>query len=173
MILWGKRNIRRNNNPSLKEIRMTFTTLNLTNERVLVKGTDVFGGSGSTTLDATQWNELKIRKDLKAAQEDFDAAVEEFYAPLMAAAEKAEKVLEKPEDSAAFVVLDEGTEGVSHRDKQIVALTRDSIILRLIESGNTDRLIWVNDELEILEVLANTHQVTAPATAVEQGDPFN
>lgn len=152
---------------------MTFTTLNLTNERVLVKGNDVYGGVGSTTLDASQWNELKVRKDLKAAQEDFDAAVEEFYAPIMAAADKAAKVLEKPEDSAAFIVLDEGTEGVAHQPKQIVKLTRDSIILRLIEGGNTDRLIWVNDELEILEVLANTNQVSAPATAVEQGDPFN
>jgi len=144
---------------------MTFTTIKLMNERVLVQGTDVFGGSGKTTLDASQWNELALRKDVSKAQEAFDQAVEEFYKPIMEAAEAAAKVVEKPEDSTSFIVIEEGTEGVAHQPKQIVKLTRDSIILRLIEQGNTDRLVWVDDELEILEA-----SVAKQAPATTSGD---
>jgi hypothetical protein len=144
-----------------------FTTRQLTGDRVLVQGTDVDGTNGKTILDSTQWTELAARTDVKRAQEDFDAAVEEFFAPLMEAAEAANKSMEKPTDSAAFVVLDEGQVGQASRPAQVVSLTRDSIILRLIEEGNTDRLIWVGDELEVLEVLAGTHQ--SPASG--NGDP--
>ncbi len=148
---------------------MTFTTMNLTNDRVLVKGSDVHGGHGETILDASQWVELGQRSALRTAQADFDAAVDAFFAPLTEAAEKASKTVERPTDSSAFVVLDEGTEGQQAVAPVIVSLTKDSIVLRLIEEGNTDRLVWVGDELEVLEVLPNTHQSVAPATG--NGDP--
>lgn len=140
---------------------MSFTTKNLTGERVLVKGTDIEGGAGEVIVNATQWNELKAREDLKTAGEEFDAAVEAFYAPLLKAAEAANKALERPEDSLSFVVLDEGSEGEARRPQHVVRLSRDSMILRLIEQGNTDRLIWAGGELEILEVLPGTHQSPA------------
>ncbi len=169
---------------------MSFTTRNLTGERVLVKGTDIEGGSGQEVLDSSQWNELKARKDLQTAGSEFDAAVEAFYAPLLEAAEKVGKTLERPEDSLAFVVLDEGSDAVAGRPKHTVKLTRDSMILRLIEDGSTDRLVWVGEQLEILEVLptdttqTEVNEDAVPATAVEQGsayaddadaatDPFN
>lgn len=140
---------------------MTFSIQKLMNDRVLVKGSDVFGTSGTTTIDATQWNDLNARKDVSKAQEDFDAAVEEFFAPLIEATEKATKSLEKPTDSLSYVVINEGSEGVAATPRHTVALTKDSIILRLIESGDTDRLVWVDDELEVLA--ASTKQ--APATS--------
>ena len=134
-----------------------FTTRTLTNDRVMVKGTDIDGGMGETVLDASQWNDLKARNDVKMATADFDAAVESFYAPLLEAAEKVNRQLERPTDSLAHVVLDEGQEPVPGRAPQIVNLTKDSMVLRLLEDGNTDRLIWVDGELEILEVLPGTH----------------
>lgn len=133
-----------------------FTMRNLTDERVMVKGRDIDGTEGETVLSAAQWNELKARADLKTAGEEFDAAVEAFYAPLLKAAEKANKAIERPVDSLTHVVLDEGQEAVPGRAPQVVHLTRDSMVLRLLEDGNTDRLIWVDGELEILEVLPGT-----------------
>lgn len=148
---------------------MTFTTINLTGNRVLVRGTDVHGASGEATLDAGQWNELNARTDVDRAQQAFDAAVNEFFDPLVKAAEAAKRSAERPDDSVSYVVIDEGSEGQPSRPKHIVHLTRDSIVLRLIEEGNTDRLIWVNGELEVTEAsVAPTP--SAPAAAPEQGD---
>lgn len=154
---------------------MTFNTIPLTGDRVLVRGTDIHGSTGECTLDASQWNELNARTDLDRAQRAFDDAVQEFFAPLTEAAEKAKRSIELPEDSAAFVVIDEGSEGEARRPRQVVRLTRDSMVLRLIEDGNTDRLIWVNGELEVAQPgVAPTP--SAPATvptneAAEPGDP--
>jgi hypothetical protein len=94
---------------------------------------------------------------VKTAGAEFDAAVEAFYAPLLQAAEAHNKVLERPEDSLSFVVLDEGSEGEARRPQHVVRLSKDSMVLRLIEDGSTDRLVWVGDELEILEILAGTN----------------
>jgi hypothetical protein len=149
---------------------MTFTTMNLTGERVLVQGSDIYGGSGKTVVDGSQWAELSARSDFNDAAEAFDAAVEEFFAPLMEAAEKASKAVAKPDDSSSYIVLDEGTEGVEAKPAQIVRLTRDSVILRMIEEGSTDRLVWVDDQLEVLQTLPGTSTSPAPATS---GDPHS
>lgn len=148
---------------------MTFTTINLTGDRVLVRGTDIHGATGEVTLDASQWVELNGRDDVNKAQQAFDDAVQAFFEPLTKAAEKAKRALEHPEDSVSYVVLDEGAEGQARRPKHIVHLTRDSIVLRLIEEGNTDRLIWVNGELEVTEAsVAPTP--SAPAAEPETTD---
>lgn len=145
---------------------MTFNTINLTGNRVLVRGTDITGATGEATLDASQWVELNGRSDLDKAQQAFDEAVQEFFRPLTEAAEKAKRSIEVPEDSLAYVVLDEGSEGEARRPKQVVRLTRDSMVLRLIEEGNTDRLIWVNGELEVTEASVAPASST-PAAAVD------
>lgn len=147
---------------------MTFNTINLTGNRVLVRGTDLTGATGEATLDASQWNELNARDDVSRAQQAFDDAVHEFFAPLTKAAEQAKRSLEVPEDSVSYVVLDEGSEGQARRPKQVVKLTRDSIVLRLIEEGNTDRLIWVNGELEVTE--ASVAPTPSAPAAADQGD---
>ena len=84
---------------------MTFTTSRLTGERVLVRGTDVFGTTGSTVLDSSQWTEVNSRKEFSQATDEFDAAVQAFFAPLTEAAEKINKKLEKPTDACRYVVL--------------------------------------------------------------------
>lgn len=151
---------------------MTFNTQSLMDNRVLVTGTDLHGSNGKTIVDSTQWVELNQRTELNKAQLAFDDAVEEFFAPLVAAAEAAAKSVDVPTDSLSYVVLDEGSDGSVARPANIVSLNRDSIILRLIEEGNTDRLVWIGDTLEILAAQ------TTPATPVAVGpgnegvDPF-
>jgi hypothetical protein len=147
-----------------------FKTNILVGERVLVSGTDVTGESGKTIVDATQWNELALRKDVSKATADFDAAVEAFYAPLTDAADAAEQAFKgnKPDDASAYVVIQEEVPATPGQVGHTVRLTRDSVILRLIEEGNTDRLVWVDDQLEVLEVLPNT---STSAAVVTSGDP--
>jgi len=147
---------------------MTFTTINLTGNRVLVRGTDVHGAAGEATLDASQWNELKVRDDVQKAQENFDSKVDEFFAPLLEAAEQAKSSMDKPRDSISYVVIEEGVEGRPGRAEHVVSLTRDSIVLRLIEEGNTDRLIWVNGELEVAE--ASVQSTPSAPTAATPPD---
>ena len=40
---------------------MSFTTINLANDQVLVEGTDIRGNSGSVVLDGTEWNAMQER----------------------------------------------------------------------------------------------------------------
>jgi acetylornithine deacetylase/succinyl-diaminopimelate desuccinylase-like protein len=155
--------------PTIKENDMTFTTTQLTGDRVLVQGTDIFGTNNKTVVDGEQWAELNARTNLNKAQAAFDEAIEEFFAPLQAAADKIEKSLAKPTDASAYVVLDEGSEGVNPTPRHVVNLTHGSIVLRLIEEGQTDRLLWVGDELEVIAVTARaaTNQVTGEPMMTE------
>lgn len=133
---------------------MTFNVQPMLGDQALVSGTDIHGTDGKTVVSTKQWDELKSRKNFSAATEDFDAAVEAFFAPLVEAAEKAQKAAApKPKDSAEYVVLTNEVEGVAAKPADIVALSTDSIILRLIEEGNTDRLVWLDDtHLGVLSV---------------------
>ena len=125
---------------------MSFIVQNMLGAQALVSGADHLGHEGKTIVSTTQWDELKARKGFSSATEDFDAAVLEFFAPLTQAAEKAKSALApKPQDSAEYIVLKEETEGIHPEAAVIVSLSKDSIILRLIEEGTTDRLVWVDD----------------------------
>ena len=127
--------------------KSTFTYTNLAGDRALV--TD--GGKRSTVLDVTDWNEALRRSALADATEEFNAEVEEFYSVLTAAAEKVNAVQTKAIDPNQFVVIDEGVEGEAHVCAEVIDLSYDSQIARLISEGNTDRLVWVgNDQIEIL-----------------------
>lgn len=132
---------------------MTFTTANLTGERVLVKGTDVFGTEGSTVLDGSEWAQVKRHSAFHSAQETFDSAVESFFEPLLEAANKLEDALALPApDPITYVVLNEGVEGTDGQEREVIKLGPDSVVLRLIEAGDTDRLVWVMDRLEVMTV---------------------
>ncbi len=130
---------------------MTFATTRLVGSRVMVKGTDVFGTEGQTVVDSTQWDEVNATTEYDQATEAFEAAVLEFFAPITEAAEELNSKMKRPDDPASYVVLKEAVEGVAAEPAQLVRLTKDSVILRLIEQGDTDRLVWVGDELEVTE----------------------
>lgn len=144
---------------------MAFEILRLVGARAVVKGDDVNGVFGSTTLDTTEWDEVNADRKFSQAKDDFDAAVEAFFAPITNAAEQLNKMAEQPEvDPATYVVIDEGSAGSPSKPKILHHLSRDSVILRLVEQGETSRLVWVNDELEILApVVHSVTNVPAPA----------
>lgn len=130
---------------------MGFTVQNLMGDRAVISGTDITGTTGKVIVDTSQWDYLKARKDFSAATDDFNAAVEAFFQPLIEASETIAESFVKPKDSLEYVVLKDEVEGVEAKPAEIVELTHDSMILRLIEAGDTDRLVWVGEnQLEII-----------------------
>lgn len=142
-----------------------FTLIQLAGNRTVVKGTDGFGSVGETILDSSQWDELTAQAEHAEAHEDFDAAVNEFFAPLMDAQEKLAHAGSQILDPSSYVVLEEPVEGVAPRAGKILSLTKDTQILRLIHGGDQDRLVWVGDSLEILAFDAEA-EARAEAEAV-------
>lgn len=137
---------------------MSFNAKALMGNRYLVAGTDFTGAEGAVVIDGTQWNQVVSWDKSKRAQATFDEAVNSFFAPLLEAAEAMEQ--EHVGDSIGTLVLEEGTEGTAGVPAKVVQLTKDSIILRLIENNETDRLIWVYPNLEVLEAEAKTETTT-------------
>lgn len=150
---------------------MTFTQSRLVGNRVMVSGTDVLGTAGQTILDSTQWDEIKANQQFDTAQAAFDEAVAAHFADITKAAEQLNKSLEVPEDPASYVVLREAVEGQRPDPGHTIKLTHDSIVLRLVEQGDTSRLVWVNDELEILERGAQPSDVVLPGTVTDAVGP--
>ena len=125
---------------------MSFVVQNMLGSQALVTGRDTLGNEGKCIVSTTQWDGLKEQANFSSATEDFDAAVEAFFAPLTeASAEIAKAAAGKPQDPAEYVVLKRGVEAVTGETDQIVELELDSIILRMIEEGTTDRLVWVDE----------------------------
>lgn len=143
---------------------MTFTSRRLVGNRVMVSGSDVLGTSGQAILDSSQWDEIKADLKFDQATEAFEAAVEEFFKPLTDAADQAQRSVDVPDDPAGYVVLSEGQPGQRAVPRHIVKLNRDSIVLRLIEQGDTSRLVWVNGELEVLERTAQVSDIVLSGT---------
>lgn len=128
-----------------------FKTIRLANHRVLVDGTDAFGNSGRAVLDSTQWDGIKAELTKSTVEDQFNAAVEEFYAPLL---EKIDAIVADAQksvvDDAYVLTVGETVDAVEAVEPTVYRLSQDSAILRLIEEGRTDRLVWVNDSLEII-----------------------
>ena len=139
-----------------------FNKTELTQNRILVDGTDRLGFSGRTVLDATQFNEMFQHGKQAEAAAAFDAEIEAFYAPITAAIDAYESAVAAAEEEDLFeVVVQEGVDATPGQPELRVRLTPDTVILRLIEQGESDRLIWVNDKLEI----------TAPVAVEDAGQP--
>ena len=126
-----------------------FNTTVLAGQRVLVTGSKK---NQQTILDSTEWDSIKAHQAFHLAGDAFDEAVTAFFAPIVEAAEKANATLAESlpkRDDAFVIVLSEGTEGVEEVEPEVIQLGRDAAILRMIEEGNTDRLVWVGDTIEI------------------------
>lgn len=138
---------------------MSFKLTELAGTAVLVEGKDVRGTEGTEILDNSQWEDYKRRNDFDDALALVDEAIAALVAPITDAVKAANKKLAVPALDPLFYVVDnEETEHVSGQPRQITKLNRDSILLRAIEQGQEDRLIWVNDEL----VVTKAPVVTAP-----------
>ena len=135
----------------MSSIAPEFNVTNMVNDRALVKGVDKFGTTGSQVICTVQWNELVKRDQHMLAHEAFDDAVEQFFAPIVDAQDALVASAQgKEPDPITYVVLEEAVEGVQGKDEIRVKLNDSSVILRIIENGELDRLIWVNDALEVL-----------------------
>ena len=149
-----------------------FKTTRLANHRVLVKGTDQFGTTNQTVLDSTQWDGIKAELTKSTVEDQFNAAVEEFYAPLL---EKIDAIVADAQksvvDDAYVLTVGETVNAVEAVAPTVYRLNQDSAILRLLEEGRTDRLVWVNDKLEIIaeqdETPADAEVSTAAGTDTE------
>lgn len=126
----------------------TFNTKALAGDRLLVTGNP----GQQTILCVQQWNTIKREQGKSALLADFDAEIEGFFAPLLAAQEKLEKAMVPVIDPAFTIVVNEGKEQQGAEPAVVIELDNDSAIARLIETGQLDRLIWVGDDtIEILE----------------------
>ena len=126
-----------------------FNVTRLAGARALVQGTDE---GESTILFTAEFDELKGNTALKEAETDFGAKVKEFFAPVVEASEafeQAKKAALTVNDPAFRVVVQEAIEATAGQHERVHILGRDTAILRLIESGDTSRLLWVNGAIEI------------------------
>lgn len=126
-----------------------FNITRLAGELALVQGTDE---GESIILFTGEYDELKGNTALKEAEADFGAKVKEFFAPVVEASEafeQAKKAALTVNDPAFRVVVQEAIEATAGQAERVHILGRDAAILRLIESGDTSRLLWVNGAIEI------------------------
>ena len=144
-----------------------FRTTDLAGNRVLIEGTDQRGTYGQQVIDAQEWVEIRARLNHADAHEVFDEAVKDFFAPLVKAVDALQEDHKPKIDPLSVIVLQEGEASTEGQPEIAIALSYESMILRLLEQDpQTSRLIWVNDILEILP------EPTAPAiveSAVNEG----
>ena len=129
-----------------------FNVTRLAGARALVQGTDE---GESTILFTAKYDELKGNTALKEAETDFGAKVKEFFAPVVEASEafeQAKKAALTVNDPAFRVVVQEAIEATAGQTERVRIVQRDTAILRLIDSGDTSRLLWVNGAIEITEL---------------------
>lgn len=123
----------------------SFTVQNMLGSQALITGTDSRGSEGSCIVSTQQWDEIQQDAKYSTAKADFDATIEAIFAPVVEAAEKLKEAEVQRYDEAEYVVLSEEVEGVEAKPAEIVPLTIDSIILRLIDEDDTDRLVWITE----------------------------
>lgn len=127
-----------------------FTTTPLAGGQVLIEGTDVRGKQDQEVVDGRQWAEVKARGNQAEALALVDAAIEALVAPITEAVEQANAMLAAPKlDPLFYVVEQEEVEHTHGRPELLTKLSRDSVILRAIEEGHEDRLIWIKGSLTV------------------------
>ena len=140
----------------------TFEKRNLANHRALVTGLDEAGVQHQTVLDTEEWDQLNKRTGFTAAIEEYDAKIAEFFKPLTEAADRLENAHKIQTDPAFYVVEQEGVQPTEGQPEVLHFLSHDSVVIRLIEEGREDRLVWVGDDIEILEDAPEDIEVVAP-----------
>ena len=127
----------------------TFIVTELAGHRALVTG----DGNQKCILDTTERDDLRTMMGHRETDELFQADVQSFFEPLTKAAElhdaRHEAIaaqFDLTADPAFVVVIEDEVEPVEGRPAERVILGHDSVVLRLIDSGRTDRLVWVGDD---------------------------
>ena len=126
---------------------MSFTVTYLAGDRALVQE-----DTHQIILDAEEYLAMKLHQEKTGLIAQYDQSVADFFKPLTDMADKIKSVEEQENriDPDFHFVLTEGTEGEEPARREVYRLEKDTVILRLIEEGRTERLIWIGDQLEIL-----------------------
>ena len=126
-----------------------FNITKLAGHKLLVTG----DANQAAVLDTTEWDGVATLVAEHDAQHTYDTKVEEFFAPLQAAADELEKITlgTALQDPAFVVTLHAEVEGVESKDAVQMHLSTEATIVRLLLAGDFSRLIWVGDkEIAIL-----------------------
>lgn len=117
-------------------------TIRLANDRVIAREYNedyVF----ETVLDGTDYYAWQRMLDKTAALVEIDNEIDEFFKPLNDAAEKIRQLDQPAGDPDRTVVLVPEVEHVHGSNEQVLILSEDSTILRLIFDGRLNKLAWV------------------------------
>jgi hypothetical protein len=103
-----------------------------------VKGTDIEGNTGKAVLYSPTWAAVLEARKQAQAQETFDLAVREFFAPVTAAADAAAK---QGLDFRTVTVVEESPGVV----RQAITLDREGEILNILDQERGDLLLWLDE----------------------------
>ena len=109
-----------------------------------------------------QYNQLKKYGEADSSLDDLNEAFKEFFAPLDEALDayaNAVKAEQSPVEDV--IILEEAVEAVEYKPEVYMVLNHSTKVLLLIERNETDRLIWVNNFLHIMEGEAITNAPVA------------
>ena len=134
----------------------SFITTKLAGHRTLVEGFDNMGTAHQTILNSEEFDEIEQHFELEQADDVFNQAVAAFFAPLTEAAEQHQDQVAQGIDPAFLLVVEEGQAGQAARDQVVIELGLDTVILRMLAVGDTSRLLWVGDVIEVLAYVQPT-----------------
>lgn len=123
---------------------MSFTVTPLVSGGYLVEGQDSKGVEGTTVLHSQSWDYVQHLRTHEVAEKDFDAIVEEFFAPLTDAAAAFNAKLAGPTNEWGSVTIGETVEGKTART---LDLDEAGIVLRILDETDGSSLRWVSGDL--------------------------
>jgi hypothetical protein len=123
---------------------MTFTVTPLVSGGYLVEGQDSKGVDGTTVLHSQSWDYVQHLRTHEVAQAEFDATVEEFFAPLTDAASAFNAKLAGPTNEWGTVTIGETVEG---KEARVLDLDEAGIVLRILDETDGSSLRWVGGDL--------------------------
>ena len=103
-----------------------------------VKGTDIEGNEGKAVLYSPTWAAVLEARKQAQAQETFDLAVREFFAPITDAVDAANK---QGKDFSSVTIVEEEPGVV----RQAIALDREGEILNILDQERGDLVLWLDD----------------------------
>lgn len=122
-----------------------FSTTRTVEGKLLVQGSDP---GEQAVLNPATWDEAKLRKTSVEVTAEYQKKASEVADadPLVVAMKEARAKIEAATPKASDdqkVVISEGKAGVRPEVGEVVYLDHDGLVAKLIEEGQTNRLVWV------------------------------
>ena len=125
-----------------------FNQTRLAGSRVLVESDvpDQF-----TVLDSTEYDHMFADDAFTKASNEFDLVVAEFFRPISEAADMIREKLEMSVVEDPFtVVLQDEVKPTKGQPRKTMVVSHDTAVLRILNSGDTSKLRWLGNTIEIL-----------------------